>query len=355
MRAAKITTAILSLLVFFTASAQDYNPFKSIGKKGKIHTLSKGKYVEVFDYDTIQRIGTVLFNIRTKRIVKLLNADSTFTKVSDNSSASRWYSPDPLAYKYFSLSPYNFVANNPIINIDPDGREIVGVTKDDAKKFLTDLNSMLKDKSYDLFRSLVALKGKSFKAIDQAAFDKATEGMNADQKAFAQTVFNTINSKDVHSVEYASKDGDVSVEGSNLLNEKAGGAFGKTMENNDGKLKAATIAGIWGSTTVKTKDGSYSVIIEGLTPEQAGTDYLNSTTNTKGGNPAGRPGTAGHEVFGHGRYAATTGEDASGQHVNAIRMENLILRVMGFGNIQRTGEGHQLKTLVTDPSGLPKQ
>jgi hypothetical protein len=354
MRTAKLLSTMIFSFVSLTATAQEYNPFKSIGRKATLLTLSKGRCIEFFDYDTIQRIGTVLINIRTKKIVKLLNTTQVYKRANNNSSASRWYSPDPLAYKYLSLSPYNFVANNPISNIDPDGREIVGVTKEDAKKFLTDLNAMLQDKGFDQFRSLVSVKGKSFKAIDQAAFDKATEGMNADQKAFAQTVFNTINSKDVHNVEYAAKDEDISKEGSTLINEKIGGTFGKTMENNNGKLKGITIAGIWGATTMKTKDGSYSVIIEGLTPEEAGTDYLNTTTNTKGGNPVGRPGTAGHEVFGHGRYTATNGEDPSGQHVNAIRMENLILRVMGQGNIQRTGEGHQIKTAVTNPGSLPK-
>ena len=121
MRAIKTLPLILLLLVSFTATAQEYNPFKSIGKKGKIVTLSKGKYVEVFDYDSIQRIGTVLFNIRTKNVVKLLNAEETFKKFSDNSSASRWYSPDPLADNFAQYSPYNFVENNPINLIDPDG------------------------------------------------------------------------------------------------------------------------------------------------------------------------------------------------------------------------------------------
>jgi hypothetical protein len=36
----------------------------------------------------------------------------------------RWFNVDPLADKYPSLSPYNFVANNPILYVDPDGREI---------------------------------------------------------------------------------------------------------------------------------------------------------------------------------------------------------------------------------------
>jgi RHS repeat-associated protein len=40
---------------------------------------------------------------------------------------SVWLSVDPLAHKYPSLSPYVYVANNPINAIDPDGRRIVFV------------------------------------------------------------------------------------------------------------------------------------------------------------------------------------------------------------------------------------
>ena len=37
----------------------------------------------------------------------------------------RWTTPDPLADKYYSISPYAFCNNNPVNYIDPDGRDIL--------------------------------------------------------------------------------------------------------------------------------------------------------------------------------------------------------------------------------------
>jgi RHS repeat-associated protein len=40
-----------------------------------------------------------------------------------NPMVSVWLGVDPLAHKYPSLTPYNYVANNPIYFLDPDGKE----------------------------------------------------------------------------------------------------------------------------------------------------------------------------------------------------------------------------------------
>ena len=41
----------------------------------------------------------------------------------------RWTTPDPLAEKYYSISPYAFCNNNPVNFVDPDGRDIWHINK----------------------------------------------------------------------------------------------------------------------------------------------------------------------------------------------------------------------------------
>ncbi|WP_446788203.1 RHS repeat-associated core domain-containing protein [Macellibacteroides fermentans] len=43
-----------------------------------------------------------------------------------------WTTVDPLAEKYYNSSPYAYCANNPILNIDPDGRETRVAMNDDG-------------------------------------------------------------------------------------------------------------------------------------------------------------------------------------------------------------------------------
>jgi RHS repeat-associated protein len=53
----------------------------------------------------------------------------------------RWHAVDPLAEKYFGLSPYSYVANNPINAYDPNGEEIMIIG--DSKYMIATLNAIL--------------------------------------------------------------------------------------------------------------------------------------------------------------------------------------------------------------------
>jgi RHS repeat-associated protein len=87
---------------------------------------------------------------------------------------SVWLSVDPLAHKYPSLSPYVYVANNPINAIDPDGRRIVwnidairvGFAMMWTKKGRENWRAMRKDNFVDF----------KFRVSSSVGVDKRTDG-----------------------------------------------------------------------------------------------------------------------------------------------------------------------------------
>jgi hypothetical protein len=98
------------------------NPFKQFGYTPKIATLSNGKYVESFDDDSIVQIGTVLLNVRSRKIVELFVVEDTSEiKMPPPDVASIWISPDPLFAERPEWTPYNYCQNNPINRVDPSG------------------------------------------------------------------------------------------------------------------------------------------------------------------------------------------------------------------------------------------
>jgi hypothetical protein len=129
----------LIVCTFSTYFSKAQNPFKKLGVEVGVITLSKGKYIEFIPYDSIQRIGSVVINIKTGHIIELINTDSIELGYNYRPDvASRWMSPDPLAEEYWDWSPYSYCVNNPIKFIDPNGEEIwiyYGTGKDDRYQY----------------------------------------------------------------------------------------------------------------------------------------------------------------------------------------------------------------------------
>lgn len=112
-----------SLIVGFVSTQAQNNPFTEYGYTPKIATLSQGQFNESFDNDTIVQIGSVLFNTKSKQIIAFVEYDTLYSEATlEPDIVSRWMSPDPLATNYTSLSPYHFANNNPIFNVEIDGR-----------------------------------------------------------------------------------------------------------------------------------------------------------------------------------------------------------------------------------------
>ena len=156
------------------AQNKPYNPYESIGKEAKVLTLSNGLYNEFFDIDTIEIIGSAILNTKTMKVIGFVKQDTLYSEATlEPEVISRWLSPDPFARKYPDLSPYIFVGNNPIINIEVDGRYFVGVNGVKVNVTLSEGKIQLGENASQDLRTIAARINKFGSATATGQFVKA--------------------------------------------------------------------------------------------------------------------------------------------------------------------------------------
>ena len=100
-----------------------------------------------------------------------------------NPALARWTTLDPLAEKYYSISPYAFCNNNPVNLVDPDGRswgKAVKVVKKIHKTVKTgnkvSVKNILKSEALDIADNVKTIFDSEASGFDKgvAAFDLLT-------------------------------------------------------------------------------------------------------------------------------------------------------------------------------------
>jgi hypothetical protein len=114
-------TVLFFSILLVTGSIHAQKTFKKYGVDKEPMTLSKGRYVETFTNEDVMRVGTVLLNTKTNKVVEFLDEETADIAYKEEYS-SRFMTMDPLAEKFPWQSPYVFCSNNPVNRIDPDGR-----------------------------------------------------------------------------------------------------------------------------------------------------------------------------------------------------------------------------------------
>lgn len=124
---------------FRYAERKNLSPYAMFGDSSVVllteHERYGKQFMEVFNSDKLSEVRRIEFDQRTNK-VRLFDKNNALLKETtlDPELVARFLSVDPAAGEYPSISPYAYVANNPIRYTDPTGMYIeLGYTGADGK------------------------------------------------------------------------------------------------------------------------------------------------------------------------------------------------------------------------------
>ena len=262
------------------------------------------------------------------------NSYTTFYRALDV-RLGRWMSLDPKMAQTPWESPYASMGNNPIFSNDVFGDKIIGLSKRSATRTKDIIKKTFSKDEHKEFRGLIKIgeDGKTFEKISQEAFDKATKNFSEDEKALANGYLQAINDDKKHRVGVLKRDEKI---GSYIPSLKTNiPNIGLLSSNNTGSDIDNNTGGGY-NTKINENEDLTVIILDSKVPIM---DNVNKSNGQYQSNFSVPEELLAHEMLGHGltRYNNST---KYSQWLNAIRLTNITLRVMGVEDRYRDGSQH---------------
>lgn len=201
---------IIVCFAFCTFAQCQQNPYSIFGSKVKVLTITNDSNYQVIpnhmNGSAISKIGINYLS----RKVDIYDSAGIIIKafIIPQTVSLMWLSIDPHAKKYPSISPYVYVLNNPLNNIDPDGGEVKPLATTDIGELTTVFDKYSSLFSYTTYNKKIDVGGATgvqasanifTTNTSTAAFEKklAKSGLSDAEKAEARSVFKVLSSKDI--------------------------------------------------------------------------------------------------------------------------------------------------------------
>ena len=242
----------------------------------------------------------------------------------------KWLSIDPLQGKYPSLSTYNFVANNPIFFIDPDGKRYIGVNVANAKRFVTTIQNTFVDPNLKAFFKLQSENSTYLAEVNMQKLEGVLKNIkDAGVKALArQYAYACSPGLDIY-VQVASSDEET-------IHPKMAAGLNK-MNPEEKEFSSKDIAnekGSWASY----KDGWSDAYI--LVTGKTEVDVVNNVSGVKSKDVATIEENAAHETA---EVMLRWFMQPGFQYMGPIQMSNAVRRAMGLDSY-RPGTDHAFRS-----------